>query len=164
MAILSFALQLERLEGTFYATGVDAGILSGDALAQVVAIRDHEMANAITSTLQGLGAPVPPPPNFTLPPDAMSSPAAFLNLAATLEPGGVGAYLGAGPMIQNPVFLKAAGTIAGVEVDHVFAVSNLVGTKPPANAAFAKALSKDEVLAAVAPVNGVRSTGLVAAC
>jgi hypothetical protein len=58
-------------------------------------------------------------------------------------------------MIQDPNLLAAAGTIAGVEGEHVVAVNNLLGVVPPANTAFAKALSKDEVLAAVAPFMGM---------
>ena len=95
-AILGFALQLERLEGTFYAQGVDSGFFSGPALAQIAAIRDHEVAHvdALAGTLASLGAPVPPPPQLTFPPDATSSPLRFLGLAATLEPVGIG---GKGP-------------------------------------------------------------------
>ena len=69
-AILGFALQLERLEGTFYDIGVNSGLFSGPALAQLTALRDNEFAHAdfLTTTLQSLGAPVPPVPEFTLPP------------------------------------------------------------------------------------------------
>jgi hypothetical protein len=94
-------------------------------------------------------------PQFTFPPDAFSSQASILQLAATFEPVGVGAYLGAGPMIQSPDLLEAAGTIAGVEGDHVVAVNNLVGVSPPANTAFAQALTMDQVLEAVAPFLGM---------
>jgi hypothetical protein len=62
-------------------------------------------------------------------------------------------------MIQSPDLLEAAGTIAGVEGDHVVAVNNLLGVVPPANTAFAKALTKDEVLAAIAPFLGMGGGG-----
>src|SRR5215217_7144629 len=68
-AILQFAYQLELLEGTFYAKGVNAGIFVDAFLEQVVAIRDHEMAHAdaIATTLGQLGAEVPAAPEFTFP-------------------------------------------------------------------------------------------------
>lgn len=157
--IFNFALTLEYLEREFYQKALDAGVLSGPALGVVTNLRDHEAAHvdAITAALQGAGATPVAKPEFTFPPDALSSQASVLNLAATLEPVGVGAYLGAGPMIQSPDLLEAAGTIAGVEGDHVVAVNNLLGVVPPANTAFAKALTKDEVLAAIAPFLGMGS-------
>ncbi len=155
--IFNFALTLEFLERDFYQMALDAGVLSGPALGVVINLRDHEQAHVdfITAALQGAGATPVAKPTFTFPPDAFSSQANIINLAATFEPVGVGAYLGAGPMIQNPDFLEAAGTIAGVEGDHVVAVNNLQGVVPPANTAFAQALTKDQVLAAVAPFLGM---------
>ena len=157
--IFNFALTLEFLEREFYQMALDSGVLSGAALGVVTNLRDHEAAhvNAITAALQGAGAAPVAKPQFTFPPGTFSSQASILKLAATFEPVGVGAYLGAGPMIQNPVFLEAAGTIAGAEGDHVVAVNNLLGVVPPANTAFAKALTKDQVLAAVAPFLGMSS-------
>jgi len=155
--IFNFALTLEYLEREFYQRALDAGVLSGAALGVVTALRDHEAAHvgAITAALQGAGATPVDKPQFTFPPDAFSTQASILQLAATFEPVGVGAYLGAGPMIQSPDLLEAAGTIAGVEGDHVVAVNNLVGVSPPANTAFAQALTKDQVLEAVAPFLGM---------
>ena len=155
--IFNFALTLEYLEREFYQRALDAGVLSGAALGAVTALRDHEAApvDAITAALQGAGATPVAKPQFTFPQDAFSSQASILQLAATFEPVGVGAYLGAGPMIQSPDLLEAAGTIAGVEGDHVVAVNNLVGVSPPANTAFAQALTKDQVLEAVAPFLGM---------
>ena len=155
--IFNFALTLEFLERDFYQMALDAGVLSGAALGVVTALRDHEAAHvdAITAALQGAGATPAPKPQFTFPPDALASQDSVIQLASVLEPTGVGAYLGAGPMIQNPDFLEAAGTIAGVEGDHVVAIKNLQGVVPPANVAFEQALTKDEVLAAVAPFLGM---------
>lgn len=159
--IFNFALTLEYLEREFYQKALDAGVLSGPALGVVTNLRDHEAAHvdAITAALQGAGATPVAKPEFTFPPNALSSQASVLNLAATLEPVGVGAYLGAGPMIQSPDLLEAAGTIAGVEGDHVVAVNNLLGVVPPANTAFAQALTKDQVLAAIAPFLGMGGGG-----
>ena len=155
--IFNFALTLEYLEREFYQKALDAGVLSGPALGVVTNFRDHEAAHvdAITTALKGAGATPVAKPEFTFPPDALASQDGVLKLASVLEPTGVGAYLG--PMIQSPDLLEAAGTIAGVEGDHVVAVNNLLGIVPSANTAFAKALTKDEVLAAVAPFMGMGS-------
>lgn len=152
-AILQFALQLERLEGTFYAKGVDSGLFSGNTLAQIAAIRDHEMAHAdaITSTLGQLGAAVPPPPQFTFPPDALNSPAAFLGYAATLEPVGIGAYQGAAPALQSKDLLAAAISIHNAECQHRCAINILNGVVPPNNLAVEEALPLPAVQQAVAP-------------
>ncbi len=152
-AIFSFALQLERLEGTFYARGVDAGLFSGPALAQIAAIRDHEMAHvdAITSTLSGAGAPIPPAPNFTFPPGAFQDPGAFLQLAATFEPVGIGAYGGAAAALESKDLLAAALSIHNVECQHRVAINILNGVQPPNNLAFEPSLPLPAVQQAVAP-------------
>ncbi|MDQ4063620.1 MAG: ferritin-like domain-containing protein [Actinomycetota bacterium] len=155
--ILNFALTLEFLERDFYAMAVDRGVLSGPALGVVIMLRDTEQAHVdfLTTALQGAGATPAPKPEFTFPPESLASQAGVLQLASVLEPTGVGAYLGAGPMIQNPDFLEAAGTIAGVEGDHVVAIRNLLGFVPPTTTPFPEALTKDQVLAAIAPFLGM---------
>jgi len=66
----------------------------------------------------------------------------------------VGAYLGAAPLISSPDILAAAGSIAGIEGEHVVAINWLLGVVPYANEAFPEALTLDEVSAAVAPFMG----------
>jgi hypothetical protein len=156
VGIANFALTLEYLEAEFYSLALDAGVLSGDALGVVENLASHEQqhVDAIIGLLEGAGATPVEKPEFTFPSDAFSSQASILDLAATFEPVGVGAYLGAAPMIQSPDILAAAGSIAGVEGEHVVAVNWLLGSVPWAAEAFPKALTKDEVLAAVAPFMG----------
>jgi hypothetical protein len=98
-AILQFAYQLERPEGTFYAEGVEAGLFKNAFLDQIVDIRDHEMAHAdaTATTLGDLGADVPATPQFTFPNGTFDDAATFLELAATFEPVGIGAYQGGAP-------------------------------------------------------------------
>ncbi len=153
VAIFQFAYQLELLEGTFYDMGVNAGITTGAALDQIAAIRDHEMAHAetIATTLQDLGAAVPATPQFTYPPGTFSDYAAFLELANTFEPVGIGAFSGAAPAIQNKELLSAAGSILGVECEHWNAIKILRGVQPPNNVAFEEALPLPAVQEAVAP-------------
>ncbi|MDQ4063619.1 MAG: ferritin-like domain-containing protein [Actinomycetota bacterium] len=153
VAILSFALQLERLEGTFYARGVEAGLFSGPALAQIVALRDAEMAHAdfLATGLAGAGAPVPPPPSLTFPPGVFSDPGAFLQLAATFEPVGIGAYGGAAAALENKDFLGPALSIHNAECQHRTAINILNGVQPPNNLLFEPSLPFGAVAEAVAP-------------
>ncbi|HZF59783.1 MAG TPA: ferritin-like domain-containing protein [Rubrobacter sp.] len=161
--IANFALTLEYLEAEFYGLALDAGVLSGDALGVVTNLYDHESqhVDAIIGLLEGAGATPVAKPEFVFPEDAFTSQAGILELAATFEPVGVGAYLGAAPMIQSPDILAAAGSIAGVEGEHVVAVNNLVTGLPAAVEAFPAALTQDEVLAAVSPfiMGGMMETG-----
>src|SRR5215212_856365 len=161
--IANFALTLEYLEADFYAMAVDSGVLSGDALGVVENLASHEAQHveAIVGLLESVGATPVEKPTFTFPEDALTSQDSILELAATLEPVGVGAYLGAAPLISSPDILAAAGSIPGVEGEHVVAVNWLLGVVPYANEAFPKALTLDEVSAAVAPFMGgqMMSTG-----
>ena len=154
--IANFALTLEYLEADFYGRALDAGVLSGDALGVVTNLADHESqhVDAIIGLLDSVGATPVEKPTFTYPADAFSSQSSILDLAATFEPVGVGAYLGAAPLISSPDILAAAGSIAGVEGEHVVAVNWLLGVVPFAGEAFPAALTQDEVLAAVAPFMG----------
>src|SRR5215208_7793259 len=161
--IANFALTLEYLEAEFYAMALDAGVLSGDALGVVENLADHEAqhVDALIGLLDSVGATPVEKPTFTFPADATSSEASILDLAATFEPVGVGSYLGAAPLISSPDILAAAGSIAGVEGEHVVAINWLLGVVPYANEAFPEALTLDEVSAAVAPFMGGKmlSTG-----
>jgi hypothetical protein len=161
--IANFALTLEYLEAEFYSLALDAGVLSGDALGVVENLASHESqhVDAIIGLLEGAGATPVEKPEFTFPAGTFSSQGAILDLAATFEPVGVGAYLGAAPMIQSPDILAAAGGIAGVEGEHVVAVNWLLGVLPYANEAFPAAMTQDEVLAAVSPfiMGGMMDTG-----
>ena len=155
--ILNFALTLELLEGRFYELASGAGILSGDAVPVVAQLRDTEFAHAdvLRAGIGLVGGTPAPEPQFNFPPDALASQQSVLQLAATLEPVGVGAYLGAGPMISDPTILEVAGSIAGIEGEHVVAINSLLGVVPPANQAFPQALTMEEVLAAAAPFLGM---------
>lgn len=157
LEIANFALTLEYLEAEFYQLALDAGVLSEPALSQVAAVGDHENQHveAITALIQDAGGTPVEKPEFTFPEDAFSSEASILNLAATFEPVGVGAYLGAGVLIQDPAVLAAAGSISAVEGQHVVAFNGLLGVVPPANEPFPAALTQDEVLAAIAPFLGM---------
>ena len=153
VAILQFAYQLELLEGTFYAEGVEAGLFKDAFLEQIVAIRDHEMAHAdaLAATLGELGAEVPATPQFTFPNGSFTDAATFLELAATFEPVGIGAYQGAAPALQSKDILAAAISIHNAECQHRCAINILNLITPPNNLAFEEALRIEDVQAAVKP-------------
>src|SRR5918997_469498 len=152
-AILQFAYQLELLEGIFYDEGVNAGIFVDDFLASIAAIRDHEFAHAdaIAATLQGLGAEVPATPEFTYPEGVFTDAVPFLELAATLEPVGIGAYQGAAPALESKDILASAISIHNAECQHRCAINAMNLIFPPNDLAFEEALPLATVQEAVAP-------------
>lgn len=87
------------------------------------AIQEHENdhVDAILDTLGDLARPRPVFRNL-LQPNLM----AFVNLSRTLENVGVGAYLGALPLIQDAGYVSAAGSIALVEARHAGYLNTLL--------------------------------------
>ena len=152
-AILQFAYLLEQLEGVFYDEGVNAGLFKGAFLDQVAVIRDHEFAHAdaIATTLGQLGAEVPAVPEFTYPDGVFTDVVAFLELAATFEPVGIGAYQGAAPALESKDILAAAISIHNAECQHRCAINVLLGVDPPNDVAVEEALPIGAVQEAVAP-------------
>jgi len=140
---------------------IDAGILSGPALSVVQQLAAIEVVHrdALISLIQGLGGTPMPRPQYVLPPGILANQQAFLEFALQQEQVDVGASLGLAPLIQSPDVLEAAGALAGVEGENVVALKNLLGVVPPANEAFPAALTRDQVLAAVAPVLGMGGGG-----
>ena len=151
--ILQFAYQLELLEGIFYDEGVNAGLFADDFLAQVAAIRDHEFAHAdaLAATITDLGGEVPATPDFIYPDGVFTDVVAFLELAATFEPVGIGAYQGAAPALKSKEILAAALSIHNTECQHRCAINILNLVVPPNNVAFEEALPLEDVQAAVEP-------------
>ena len=72
-------------------------------------------------------------------------------LAATVENVGAAAYLGQAGNIQSPTVLAAALSIHTVEARHAAILGTLTGQSITPDGAFAKAMTMDQVLAAVAP-------------
>ena len=151
--IANFALTLEYLEAEFYTIAVDSGVVSEVSLPTVTNLRDHELAHvdAIIGLLEGAGATPVEKPEFTFPEDAFSSEASILELAATFEPVGVGAYQGAAPALIGSPYLGPALSIHNAEAQHVTAINILLGVDPPNNIVFTEALPLATVQEAVAP-------------
>jgi hypothetical protein len=149
--ILNFALTLEYLETDFYAHKSKTVGLSGEAKSLAATIAGHEQAHvaALISAIKGAGGTPVKKPTFVFP---VTDQAAFLKLAYVLENTGVGAYNGAGPSLQNPAYLAAAGSIVQVEARHAAAIGLLTGQSVTPDGGFDKPLSKAQVLAKAGPL------------
>jgi len=149
--ILNFALTLEYLETNFYKHKAKTVGLSGEAksLAALIAGHEQQHVDALVKAIQAAGGTPIKKPTFVFP---VTDQASFLKLAYTLENVGVGAYNGAGPSLQNPAYLAAAGSIVQVEARHAAAIGLLTNQSVTPNGGFDKPLSKAQVLKAAKPL------------
>jgi hypothetical protein len=150
--ILNFALTLEYLESAFYGMALKSvNGLSGMNKQLATTLRDNEAehVDALTATINDLGGTPVKAPGVDFG-KAFASEAAFLETAQTFEDLGVGAYNGAGPMIESTDVLAAAGSIVQIEGRHA-GIIRLVRGEPIEASPFDKGLSMDEVLMAAKP-------------
>jgi hypothetical protein len=150
--VLNYALTLEYLESTFYTMGVkQVSGLSSDEKTLAKRLRDDEDAHvdALTATIKKLGGKPAAKPTFDFG-GAFADRATFLKTANTLEDTGVSAYNGAATSISSVDVLAAAGGIVQIEARHA-ALIRLARGKIPAPAAFDKASSMEDVMAAIGP-------------
>jgi hypothetical protein len=149
--ILNFALTLEYLEADFYTQKAKQLGLSGQAKAYATQFGAEEEAHvsALTAAVKRLGATPVKKPRFVFP---VSDERSFLMLASVLENTGVGAYNGAGPLLQSKQLLAAAGSIVQVEARHAAAIELLLERTPTPSGGFDVPLSKSEVLAKATPL------------
>ena len=130
-----------------------AGLFRDAFADQIAVIRDHEFAHAdaLAATIESLGEEVPAVPEFTYPEGVFTDVVAFLELAATFEPVGIGAYQGAAPALESKEILAAAISIHNAECQHRAAINILNLISPPNQVAFEEALPLQDVQAAVEP-------------
>ena len=154
VGILNYALTLEYLEAEFYQKGLAANILGDDA-KYVTPVAAHEAAHvqAITATLQKLGATPATKPTFKFPDTTFTDKATFLKTAVTFEETGVKAYHGQITLIKDAAILGAAASIAGVESRHA-AVLNYLAQMPPVPNPVEQHATMDETLTAIKPFLG----------
>ncbi|GAB3536725.1 hypothetical protein GCM10027443_27790 [Pontibacter brevis] len=138
IAVLKFALTLERLEYQFYIQGVDAGIIRNEHRNVFMAIREHERIHVelLEATIQALGGNlqgVPSSFDYTAGgvfPSPFSNYPLFLALSQAFEDTGVRAYKGQAPnLIDNGDLLKVALQIHAVEARHASQVRRIRGRK-----------------------------------
>jgi rubrerythrin len=150
LAVVDFALTLERVEAAFYKKATATPGLPPDVkrLLAEIATHENDHVQQLTQTLQQVGATPGPAPKPSFP--GLSGTSAVLGQAVTLEDTGVGAYNGAIPQLSSPDLRGDFGSIVQVEGRHAGALRERAG-QPPAPAAFDRALTKPEVLAALRP-------------
>ncbi len=160
ISTLNYALTLEHLENTFYATGLSTfvsadiealGFLPGvfDFIAEIGA---HEAAHVetLTSVISDLGGEPVEQGEYDFG-DALTDPSVFIATAAALENTGVSAYTGAAQyLIENDDLLTAALTIHGVEARHA-AYLNILNGENPFPESFEPVLTPAEVLEIAGP-------------
>jgi hypothetical protein len=149
--ILNFALTLEYLETDFYQSKAKQVGLTGAAKKYASSFGDEEAAHvaALTKAIKASGGKPVKKPTFVFP---VTNQSGFLKLAYVLENTGVGAYNGAGPMLQSKALLAAAGEIVQTEARHAATVAMLTSESITPNGAFDKALTMKEVLAKADPL------------
>jgi hypothetical protein len=153
-AILNFALTLEHLEDVAYRQAIASGTLTGmnQTYAQQFGAQEHQHVLLITAALQQAGkTPVAEQAHYTFPP--FTNERTTLDFLRTLEEVGVGAYSGAAQYITDKGILAVAGGIQQVEARHTAILRRQDGMAP-VPAAFEKALTPDQVLAAAGPILG----------
>lgn len=133
--VLNYAYALEQLEAAFY-TQVVSTPYSGMNSAEreiLSEIRDHEIVHReFFKAALGRNAIPGLKVNFTT--INFGSRESVLGTAKTFEDLGVGAYNGAGQLLQNGDFLLIAGKIVSVEARHAATIRDLL---QPMSAAFA---------------------------
>ncbi|OEO30490.1 Tat (twin-arginine translocation) pathway signal sequence containing protein [Devosia insulae DS-56] len=127
VGVLNYAYALEQLEAAFYTMVVDSPYadISGDETALLTDIRDHEVEHR-EFLKKALGDGAIPALEVDFSAVDFKSRASVLGTAMVFEDLGVGAYNGAGKLIENPDYLLAAGKIVSVEARHAAAIRDLL--------------------------------------
>jgi hypothetical protein len=126
------------LVGGVAAAGALVGLPGGEAMArggtstaaQFRGIQRHENAH-VQFLVQVLGSSARPKPRFRRLLQRHRN--AFLAMSQALENTGVGAYLGAAPVIFSRAYLAAAGSIALIEGRHAGYLNDLLGSLTTTN-------------------------------
>jgi hypothetical protein len=127
VAILNYAYALEQLEAAFYSKVIDhpfKGITQQETQT-FGEIRDHERAH-VEFFKKALGDHAIPSIEVDFSKVDFDQRSSVLDAADAFENLGVAAFNGAGPLLVNPDYLAAAGTIVSVEARHAALISALL--------------------------------------
>jgi hypothetical protein len=134
-------------------TSTAKGQAVGETTQNFRDIQKHENAH-VAGLVAALGANARPKPNF----QNLEQPAfqTFGLVSQALENTGVGAYLGALPVINSRAIIATAGSVALIEARHAGWLNTFVGARLTANLFgeeqdFERALTIDEVVASASP-------------
>jgi Ferritin-like domain len=127
IGVLNYAYALEQLEAAFYTMVVKTpyGDISAEETSLLGDIKDHEVAHR-DFLKKALGDKAIPDLEVDFSAVDFTSRKSVLTTAQTFEDLGVGAYNGAGKLIENPDYLAAAGTIVSIEARHAAAIRDLL--------------------------------------
>ena len=128
IGILNYAYALEQLEAAFYTMVVENNYYSGATDNEKRVLEDiykHEVAHR-DFFKAALGSAAIPGLMVDFSSVDFNSRASVLGTAKVLENTGVGAYNGAGPLLENVKYLLVAGKIVSVEARHAAVISNLI--------------------------------------
>jgi hypothetical protein len=127
VGILNYAYALEQLEAAFYTQVIDSPYsgITEDETAILTDIRDHEIAHR-DFLEEALADDAIPALEVDFSAVDFTSRDSVLTTARTFEDLGVGAYNGAGKLIENPDYLLVAGRIVSVEARHAAAIRDLL--------------------------------------
>jgi rubrerythrin len=150
LGIAIYALSLEYFETDFYSKAIASGQLKGKILstAQRFAAQEGQHVKALEAFITQIGGKLPrkPQTKFTL-----DTPSSVLQMAATIENLGAGAYLGQADRIGNKQLLAMALTIHSVEARHAAALSVAAKQNPTPEGAFAQPQTAFNVITALQP-------------
>ena len=127
IGVLNYAYALEQLEAAFYTkvVGSPYADMSDEEKSLLGDIMDHEVEHR-DFLKKALGDKAIPDLEVDFSAVDFTSRDSVLKTAMTFEDLGVGAYNGAGKLIENVDYLAAAGTIVSVEARHAAAIRDLL--------------------------------------
>jgi Ferritin-like domain len=149
LGIVNYALTLEYLEAEFYDKVIASGLFAGKTLStlKIFGAEEHQHVDTLRTVATSLGTPAAKPTGKF----PIQSAAQVTKLAATVENLGAAAYLGQAGNIKSREILAAALSIHTVEARHAATLNTVLKLSPTPDGAFGKAMSMDQVLAAVKP-------------
>ncbi|PBL01945.1 hypothetical protein ARMGADRAFT_233290 [Armillaria gallica] len=159
--VLKFADVLEQFESSFYQSALAkfqasdftaAGFLSPSVPTELFTVIQSDEATH-SATLQSAGQQPVTSCTFNFD-SALTDVATMAATARVVENLGVAAYLGAAPLLSDPVLLQAAGSILTVEARHQTVLNLLSGTGNAIPQAFDIGFTPQEVLAVASPFLG----------
>ena len=155
LEIVNYALTLEYLQAQFYADVLRSGLFSSlrvlPSIQQFAAEEDQHL-QALKRVAHGLGTPSKPPVGMF----PLSSAAAAMSLASTIENLGAAAYLGQAANIRSKEILATALAIHSVEARHAAVLNVTLKLTPTPQGAFGRPASMQEVLAVLKPLISTR--------
>lgn len=162
LTVLQFAFVLEQLETQFYQQAIqkyqpqdftNAGYSSADvAVEQLKQIQSDEATHTsvLQSTITSAGGTPLTSCKFDFT-SALTDVSTTMAVARVVEMVGVGAYLGAASLVQDPQLLTAAASILTVEARHQTMLNILGGSTTAIPGAFDLPLKPEQVLAIASP-------------